>query len=55
MSCDLFSITIAVNYPSYEKLNGWQSIGLILSIVLVLGVAKHKRNGQVELIRRMVA
>lgn len=32
-----------------RKLNGWQRIGVILSILWVLGAAIHERNGQVEL------
>ena len=31
-----------------KKLNGWQRIGVILSILWVLGAAMHERNGQVD-------
>ncbi len=36
-----------------RKLNGWQRIGVILSILWVLGAAIHERNGQVDSAFRM--
>jgi hypothetical protein len=31
-----------------KKLNGWQRIGVVLSILWILGAAIHERNGQVD-------
>jgi hypothetical protein len=36
-----------------KKLNGWQRIGVILSILWILGAAMHERNGQIELATMM--